>query len=83
MLGLSRVPRAFGVAPSVVCCQHQQNRGLAAKEIKFGSVARHRMLEGVDVLADAVAVTLGPKGKMFDVRAFGSICMRGRPSTIL
>lgn len=32
-----------------------------AKDIKFGSDARSRMLEGVDTLADAVSVTMGPK----------------------
>lgn len=32
-----------------------------AKDIKFGSEVRALMLQGVDVLADAVAVTLGPK----------------------
>ena len=37
---------------------------MAAKEVKFGADARARMLAGVDVLADAVKVTLGPKGRM-------------------
>ncbi len=36
---------------------------MAAKEIKFSSDARERMLRGVDVLANAVRVTLGPKGR--------------------
>src|SRR5512132_2935832 len=36
---------------------------MAAKEVKFGSDARQRMLHGVDVLANAVKVTLGPKGR--------------------
>jgi chaperonin GroEL len=36
---------------------------MAAKEVKFGVDARTRMLRGVDVLADAVKVTLGPKGR--------------------
>ncbi len=36
---------------------------MAAKEVKFGTDARSRMLRGVDVLADAVKVTLGPKGR--------------------
>jgi chaperonin GroEL len=36
---------------------------MAAKDVKFGSDARARMLRGVDVLANAVAVTLGPKGR--------------------
>ena len=34
-----------------------------AKEVKFGSDARERMLRGIEVLADAVRVTLGPKGR--------------------
>ena len=36
---------------------------MAAKEVKFGSEARTKMLEGVDTLANAVKVTLGPKGR--------------------
>jgi chaperonin GroEL len=36
---------------------------MAAKEVKFGSDARERMLRGVDILANAVKVTLGPKGR--------------------
>jgi chaperonin GroEL len=36
---------------------------MAAKEVKFGSDARARLLRGVDILADAVKVTLGPKGR--------------------
>ena len=36
---------------------------MAAKEVKFGTDARTKMLRGVDILADAVKVTLGPKGR--------------------
>jgi chaperonin GroEL len=36
---------------------------MAAKDIKFNTDARHRMLRGIDMLADAVKVTLGPKGR--------------------
>ncbi|HEV3417753.1 MAG TPA: chaperonin GroEL [Pirellulales bacterium] len=36
---------------------------MAAKDIRFGSDARERLLRGVDILADAVKVTLGPKGR--------------------
>ncbi len=36
---------------------------MAAKEVKFGQEARERMLHGVDILANAVRVTLGPKGR--------------------
>src|SRR5215472_9461765 len=36
---------------------------MAAKDVRFASDARSRMLRGVDILADAVRVTLGPKGR--------------------
>ena len=36
---------------------------MAAKEVRFSSDARERMLRGVDILANAVKVTLGPKGR--------------------
>src|ERR671912_1060207 len=36
---------------------------MAAKEVKFGADARERMIAGVDALANAVKVTLGPKGR--------------------
>ncbi len=36
---------------------------MTAKDVKFGDSARQRMLAGVNVLADAVKVTLGPKGR--------------------
>ena len=36
---------------------------MAAKDVKFSADARNRMLKGVNTLADAVKVTLGPKGR--------------------
>lgn len=36
---------------------------MSSKEVKFGADARQKMLIGVDILADAVKVTLGPKGR--------------------
>ena len=36
---------------------------MAAKEVKFSTDARNAMLRGVDILADTVKVTLGPKGR--------------------
>ena len=36
---------------------------MTAKEIKFGTEARTKMLRGVDLLADTVKATLGPKGR--------------------
>ncbi len=45
---------------------------MAAKEVKFGDSARARMVEGINILADAVKVTLGPKGRNVVLdRAFG------------
>ncbi|KZK90063.1 60 kDa chaperonin 1 [Pseudovibrio sp. Ad5] len=46
---------------------------MAAKEVKFGSDARDKMLKGVDILANAVKVTLGPKGRNVVLdKAFGA-----------
>jgi chaperonin GroEL len=46
---------------------------MAAKEVKFHTDARERMLRGVDVLANAVKVTLGPKGRNVVIdKAFGA-----------
>ncbi|MEQ9575740.1 MAG: chaperonin GroEL, partial [Rhodospirillales bacterium] len=46
---------------------------MAAKEVKFSSDARDRMLKGVDTLANAVKVTLGPKGRNVVIdKAFGA-----------
>ena len=36
---------------------------MAAKEVRFNGAARDRMLRGIEVLANAVKVTLGPKGR--------------------
>src|SRR5438105_11149340 len=36
---------------------------MAAKDVRFGSDAREKLLRGVDILADAVKITLGPKGR--------------------
>ncbi|MGV2017060.1 chaperonin GroEL [Agrobacterium sp. 22-223-1] len=46
---------------------------MAAKEVKFGRSAREKMLKGVDILADAVKVTLGPKGRNVVIdKSFGA-----------
>ena len=46
---------------------------MAAKEVRFGADARARMIRGVDVLADAVKVTLGPKGRNVVIdKSYGS-----------
>jgi chaperonin GroEL len=53
----SMIARATRAKPIMV-----QVRGMA-KDVKFGTDARVRLLAGVDRLADAVQVTLGPKGR--------------------
>jgi chaperonin GroEL len=46
---------------------------MAAKDVKFSSDARDKMLRGVDILADAVKVTLGPKGRNVVIeKSFGA-----------
>jgi chaperonin GroEL len=46
---------------------------MAAKDVRFGGDARQRMLRGVDILADAVKVTLGPKGRNVVIdKSFGA-----------
>lgn len=54
-----RALRPAVCSPAVI----HQRRGYAAKELRFGAEARHQMLQGVDMLADAVAITMGPKGR--------------------
>src|SRR5208337_3561618 len=46
---------------------------MATKEVRFSTDARERMLRGVDILADAVKVTLGPKGRNVVIeKSFGA-----------
>src|SRR3954466_4035969 len=46
---------------------------MAAKEVRFSGEARERMLRGVDILANAVKVTLGPKGRNVIIdKSFGA-----------
>src|SRR5438046_7652367 len=46
---------------------------MAAKDVKFSTDARDRMLRGVDILANAVKVTLGPKGRNVVIdKSFGA-----------
>ncbi|WP_199088504.1 chaperonin GroEL [Bosea sp. ASV33] len=46
---------------------------MAAKDVKFGTEARDKMLRGVDILANAVKVTLGPKGRNVVIeKSFGA-----------
>jgi len=46
---------------------------MSAKDVQFGESARSKMIEGVNILADAVKVTLGPKGRNVIIhRSFGS-----------
>ena len=52
---------------------------MAIKEVKFSVDARNRMLRGVDILANAVKVTLGPKGRnvVFETAQVGPISANG------
>ena len=46
---------------------------MSAKEIKFSTDARDRMLRGVEILTNAVKVTLGPKGRNVIIdKAYGA-----------
>ena len=46
---------------------------MAAKDVRFSRDARERILRGVDILADAVKVTLGPKGRNVVIdKSFGA-----------
>ena len=49
---------------------------MAAKEVRFSDDARARMLKGVNILANAVKATLGPKGR----NAFSRKLLAHRPS---
>ena len=54
-------------------CAQASVRGYAAKDVRFGVDARAAMLAGCDALADAVQVTLGPKGRNVVIeQTFGS-----------
>ena len=68
--GASRNPADMLRLPAVLRQIRPVSRALAphltrayAKDVKFGADARALMLQGVDLLADAVAVTMGPKGR--------------------
>lgn len=58
---MHRLPR---VLRSKAACHLSQVRFMA-KDIRFGPEVRALMLQGVDILADAVAVTMGPKVGLF------------------
>ena len=46
---------------------------MPAKDVKFGTEARNLMVEGVNILADAVKATLGPKGRNVTIdKSFGA-----------
>jgi chaperonin GroEL len=53
---------------------------MAAKDVKFSQDARERMLRGVDILANAGKVTLGPKGRNV-VLEKSYRCLRASPRT--
>jgi chaperonin GroEL len=66
---ISKAPRFMQAAKPLVAAQ----KAGFAKEIKFGTEARALMLEGCDMLADAVQTTLGPRGRNVVLdRSFGT-----------
>ena len=49
---------------------------MAAKDVKFSQDARDKMVRGVDILANAVKVTLGPKGRNVVLdKSYGALCI--------
>src|SRR6202034_4048106 len=58
---------------------------MAAKEVRFSGDARERMLRGVEILANAVKVTLGPKGRnvAMEKRLSGARITRGAPAVAI
>jgi chaperonin GroEL len=66
-------------APSSSVRSIVARRGYAGhKELKFGVEGRAALLKGVDILAKAVAVTLGPKGRNVIIeQSFGRYVFRG------
>jgi chaperonin GroEL len=66
---ITKAPRYMQAAKPLVAAQ----KASFAKEIKFGNEARALMLEGCDMLADAVQTTLGPRGRNVVLdRSFGT-----------
>lgn len=55
--------RLPSVLRSVAAHQLNAQQRFYAKDVRFGPEVRALMLQGVDILADAVAVTMGPKGR--------------------
>jgi chaperonin GroEL len=55
--------RAVRQLPSLGNARHVTQRFASGKDVKFGVEGRALMLQGIDMLADAVQVTLGPKGR--------------------
>src|SRR5581483_9509812 len=62
-----------GTSPAMTNSNSNGALEMAAKDVKFAGDARDRMLRGVDVLANAVKVTLGPKGRNVVIeKSFGA-----------
>ena len=54
---------------------------MAAKDVRFSGDARDRMLRGVEILANAVKVTLGPKGRNVGIPGVSSQQNQSFPAT--
>ncbi|KAG2554855.1 chaperonin CPN60-1, mitochondrial-like isoform X1 [Panicum virgatum] len=69
----SKARQAYGSSARQVGSRLAWSRNYAAKDIKFGAQARALMLRGVEELADAVKVTMGPKGRTVIIeQSFGA-----------
>lgn len=65
-----RLPAVLRRAALQKANQLQQVQRWYAKDVRFGPEVRALMLQGVDILADAVAVTMGPKVGFFTLTIF-------------
>src|SRR4051812_40421322 len=70
---LSHKGRGEESATRALSIHSRSEINMAAKDVKFSGDARDRMLRGVDILANAVKVTLGPKGRNVVIeKSFGA-----------
>src|ERR1700737_4386797 len=66
--GMSTFRSGLRPAESMAAQVKRRNKRMAAKEVKFSLDAREKMLHGIDILANAVRVTLGPEGSKCGAR---------------
>ena len=69
-----RVPHIL--RPAIGCRMSPCMSRTYSKELKFGADSRVKMIEGVNLLADAVAVTMGPKVHIYKLNGAVTIVVR-------